>query len=191
MKGTTRFCGVFPALFHGIPARWGIKPAIITRRLAVHRRNVFMVLPRGQLISIRYCGFIACSLPPGPLIDPRSLDHVVVPPPHPPGGVESTLVNRAVFRFLIAVRVRAANLVFRWHDFWINPARRYEEWEREGEEKGRSNDYYPSSIIFREWWTVSFSFFFFLKLWEMEMEDIGEDFTLLVRFCNWRLKLNF
>lgn len=112
MKGTTRFCGVFPALFHGIPARWGIKPAIITRRLAVHRRNVFMVLPRGQLISIRYCGFIACSLPPGPLIDPRSLDHVVVPPPHPPGGVESTLVNRAVFRFLIAVRVRAANLSF-------------------------------------------------------------------------------
>lgn len=136
MKGTTRFCGVFPALFHGIPARWGIKPAIITRRLAVHRRNVFMVLPRGQLISIRYCGFIACSLPPGPLIDPRSLDHVVVPPPHPPGGVESTLVNRAVFRFLIAVRVRAANLVFRWHDFWINLARLWKI-RRMGEGGGR------------------------------------------------------
>lgn len=172
MKGTTRFCGVFPALFHGIPARWGIKPAIITRRLAVHRRNVFMVLPRGQLISIRYCGFIACSLPPGPLIDPRSLDHVVVPPPHPPGGVESTLVNRAVFRFLIAVRVRAANLVFRWHDFWINPARRYEEeWEREGGGEGEierllSLEYYFSRMI------DSF-FFFFLFFFEIMRNGDG------------------
>ena len=56
--------------------RWGIKPAIITRRLAVCRRNIFMVLPRGQLISIRYCGFIACCLPQGLLIDPVFLDRV-------------------------------------------------------------------------------------------------------------------
>lgn len=85
LRGTTTWSGgVFLTLvFHGIPSlsplstgRWGIKPAIITRRLAVRRRNVFMVLPRGQLISIRYCGFIACCLPQGPLIDPVFLDRV-------------------------------------------------------------------------------------------------------------------
>lgn len=34
-------------IFYGVLGRWGIKPAIITHRSAVHRRNVFMVVPRG------------------------------------------------------------------------------------------------------------------------------------------------
>lgn len=36
------FAACFPRRSMGSPARWGIKPAIITRSLAVHRRNVFM-----------------------------------------------------------------------------------------------------------------------------------------------------
>lgn len=34
-------------VFYGVLGRWGIKSLIIIRGSAVHRRNVFMVLPRG------------------------------------------------------------------------------------------------------------------------------------------------
>ena len=37
----------YTPVFYGVLGRWGIKSLIITRGFAVHRRNVFMALPRG------------------------------------------------------------------------------------------------------------------------------------------------
>lgn len=107
------------------------------------------LLPRGQLISIRYCGFIACSLPPGPLIDPGFLRPRRCP-------LHQVSLHQAELKVRLS-STRAPFLVFRYprresrsrrHDFWINWTLADTRNERREEEGGLL--YYIPRVLFFE-----------------------------------------
>lgn len=139
------------------------------------------LLPRGQLISIWYCGFIACSLPPGPLIDPGFLRPRRCPTKPSWKYACHQLELRFSFSDIPAANLVLVDTIFGLTGLWLIRGMK-EERER--------GDYY---IIYLEYYfSRMMDSFFFLKLGEMKTEVIEyrEEFYSTTILWFWRLELN-
>lgn len=139
------------------------------------------LLPRGQLISIRYCGFIACSLLPGPLIDSGFLRPRRCPTKPSWKYACHQLELRFSFSDIPAANLVLVDTIFGLTGLWLI---------RGMKEERKRGDYY---IIYLEYYfSRMMDSFFFLKLGEMKTEVIEyrEEFYSTTILWFWRHELN-